>query len=228
MLNELQRRDQEIVTLTNPPSVERPDVTDNTFKKEVLEAIHNLQKHTVEIDDKLDTLVQSKKKRKIQPNTLPTYHPTTPSAAKQQPARALFQPSPITENQVPRTNCNDWLIGAPWRQVSVPAAVIDQVYAEENFGRIKALLVAVFTTEEIVNNNTIGSEVLGKLDQNKLCAIRGEVSIIIQNTLPPSNPMENPRQAPFTIKVHSIINARCRRIRYGKGEKKSGESGTSP
>ncbi|CAH1248528.1 Hypp8207 [Branchiostoma lanceolatum] len=139
-----------------------------------------------------------------------------PSASSQLPSASSQLPS--ASYQLPR------LIGAPWRQVSVPAAVIDQVYAEENFGkRVKALLVAVFTTEEIVNNNTIGSEVLGKLDQNKLCAIRGEVSIVIQNTWPPSNPMENPRQAPFTIKMHSIINARCRRIRYGKGEKNSGE-----
>ncbi|CAH1239156.1 Hypp5731 [Branchiostoma lanceolatum] len=73
---------------------------------------------------------------------------------------------PSASYQLPR------LIGAPWRQMSVPAAVIDQVYAQGNIG-VKALPVAVFTTEEIVNNNTIGSEVLGKLDQNKLCAIRG-------------------------------------------------------
>ncbi|CAH1248521.1 Hypp8200 [Branchiostoma lanceolatum] len=183
--------------------------------------------------------------QKIQPNTLITYHPTTPSPAKQQPARALFQPSPSTENQQsaeaafqPSPSAENQslsaenqmpnaanhppsasyplprLIGAPWRQVSVPAAVIDQVYAEGNFGkRVKGLLVAVFTIEEIVNNNTIGSEDLGKLDQNKLCAIREHLTTL--------QPDENPRQALFTIKVHCIINARCRRIRYGKGEKKS-------
>ncbi|CAH1266675.1 Hypp3500 [Branchiostoma lanceolatum] len=57
------------------------------------------------------------------------------------------------------------LIGSPWRHVYVPAAVINQVYAEDNFGeRVKAPMVAVFTAEETVNNTTLGSEGLGKLD----------------------------------------------------------------
>ncbi|CAH1275881.1 Hypp9376 [Branchiostoma lanceolatum] len=343
-------------TREDPPSVERQAVDDNAFKKKVLEALRNLEEQTVEMNDKLDTLVQLKKKRKIQPNTLTTHQPNTPSAAKKQPARALFQPSPGMEiqpspsaenqssvesqmlnaanhppsalymqhpsasyqpesalswlpgapyqpyqsvssqlpgapyqpyqsvssqlpgapyqphqsvssqlpgapyqpnqsvssqlpgapyqpnqsvsSQLPgapyqpppspspssSNGTGNRLIGAPWRQVSVPAAVIDQVCAEENFGkRVKALLVAVFTTNEIVTNNTLGSEGLGKLDENKLSAIREHLA-----TLQPANQAVNPHQAPFTIKVHSIINARCRRIRYGKGEKKSGESSTSP
>ncbi|CAH1266697.1 Hypp3525 [Branchiostoma lanceolatum] len=147
---------------------------------------------------------------------MPSASSQLPSASSQLPSASYQLPSASYQLPSALPNCNDWLIGAPWRQVSVLAAVIDQFYAEGNFGkRVKALLVAVFTTEEIVNNNTIGSEVLGKLDQNKLCAIREHLA-----TLQPDG---EPTPGTFYHKSALFINARCLRIRYGKGEKKSGE-----
>ncbi|KAI8487319.1 hypothetical protein Bbelb_351170 [Branchiostoma belcheri] len=59
------------------------------------------------------------------------------------------------------------------RQVYVPASVLDQLRSQGDFAkRVKALLMAVFTMDEIINNNTMGSDGLGQLDASRLATRR--------------------------------------------------------
>ncbi|KAI8490539.1 hypothetical protein Bbelb_318070 [Branchiostoma belcheri] len=101
-------------------------------------------------------------------------------------------------------------------QVYVPASLLDQVRSQGDFAkRVKALLMAVFTMDEIINNNTMGSDGLGQLDASRLSALREQLA-----AMTPGEHV-NPHDAAYMKKVHRIINARCRKIRWEKGEKRN-------
>ncbi|KAI8487309.1 hypothetical protein Bbelb_351070 [Branchiostoma belcheri] len=97
------------------------------------------------------------------------------------------------------------------RQVYVPASVLDQLRSQGDFAkRVKALLMAVFTMDEIINNNTMGSDGLGQLDASRLSALREQLA-----AMTPGEHV-NPHGAAYMKKVHRIINARCRKIRRNR------------
>ncbi|KAI8487314.1 hypothetical protein Bbelb_351120 [Branchiostoma belcheri] len=97
------------------------------------------------------------------------------------------------------------------RQVYVPASVLDQLRSQGDFAkRVKALLMTVFTVDEIINNNTMGSDGLGQLDASRLSALREQLA-----AMTPGEHV-NPHGAAYMKKVHRIINARCRKIRRNR------------
>ncbi|XP_035663825.1 uncharacterized protein LOC118407456 [Branchiostoma floridae] len=135
----------------------------------------------------------------------PSYQQTIPDNARGQDT------SPSTSS----TN-STVLIGAPWRQVAVPAPVIAQVASlqsetpdKSRAAKVRALMDAIFKTEEMVANNTDGSvkDGLGRLDENKLNAIREHLV-----TTEPGN--QDPHEPGYKTKVHKVINLRCRKVRH--------------
>ncbi|KAI8490510.1 hypothetical protein Bbelb_317780 [Branchiostoma belcheri] len=86
--------------------------------------------------------------------------------------------------------------------------MLDQVRSQGDFAkRVKALLMAVFTIDEI-NNNTMGSD--GLVDAGRLSALREQLA-----AMTPGEHV-NPHGAAYMKKVHRIINARCRKIRRNR------------
>ncbi|KAI8490627.1 hypothetical protein Bbelb_318950 [Branchiostoma belcheri] len=105
------------------------------------------------------------------PQTPPKSHPVAVASSPSTEGSLTTQGSPQKGSKGFEQEA---LIGAPWRQVYVPAPVLDQVRSQGDFAkRVKALLMAVFTMDEIINNNTMGSDGLGQLDASRLSALRG-------------------------------------------------------